>query len=50
MPVGHAHNQTPVARGTRAASVCVAADNKRQIGYVYITELTANVVVLHKIR
>ena len=46
MPVGHAHNQTPVARGTRAASVCVAADNKRQISYVYITELMANVVVL----
>jgi len=36
MHVGHAHNHTPVARSTRAASAgaaCVAADNKRQIGY-----------------
>jgi len=41
MPVGHAHNHTPVARGARAASVCVAADNKRQIGYVYIIEFVA---------
>jgi len=47
MPVVYTHNHTPVAHGARSASALLQTRSGR---CVYITELTANVVVLRKIR
>jgi len=46
MPVGHAHNHTPVARGAGAASALLQTITVTSGRYVYIM---GSVVVLRKI-